>query len=237
LFKDKNSLVLNRFIFLMKKLIEKLKLHSFHEFYFQENTDKNIVKHVPNENYIRWECQMYQYLLKNQKCPIAVPITISNNCFIYQTNKLKSLTEILKNKKSKNFILNELFAFVFNLKNYNFVHGNLHIYNIFYDDLNNQFYLLNLSDSNFIRKENLEIPYYNQQVFSRLVEKNEIKYWDLLSVFSSLKIFFKNDTSTINYIIERISVYIPNETLINYIQEEDFMINAQRLFKKSFKTI
>ncbi len=221
----------------MKKLIDKLKLHTFHDFYFQENTDKNIVKHVPNENYVRWECQMYQYLLKNQKFPIHVPITISNNCFIYQINKLKSLTEILKNKKSKNFILNELFAFVFNLKNCNFVHGNLHIYNVFYDPLDNQFYLLNLSDSNFINNNNLEIPNFNQQVFSRLVEKNEMKYCDLLSVFSSLKIFFKNDIKTINYLLERISVYIPNDILINYIKEEEFMINAHKLFKKSFKTI
>jgi hypothetical protein len=221
----------------MKNLIDKLKSHSFQDFYFQENTDKNIVKHVPNKNYIHWECQMYKYLLKNQKTPISVPITISNNCVIYQINKLKTLTEILKNKKTKNFILNELFAFVFNLKNCNFVHGNLHIYNVFYDHLYNQFYLLNLSDSNFIRKENLEIPNFNQQVFSRLVEKNEMKYWDLLSIFSSLKIFFKNDISTINYLTERISVYIPNDTLINYIQEEEFVINAHRLFKKSFKII
>lgn len=221
----------------MKKLIEKLKVHSFHDFYFQENTDKNIIKHVPNENYTQWECQMYQYLLKNQKFPISVPITISNNCFIYQTNKLKPLCELLKNKKSKNFIINELFAFVFNLKNCNFVHGNLHIYNIFYDELYNQFYLLNLTDSNFINNNNnLQKPNFNQQVFSSLVEKNEIKYWDLLSVYSSLKIFFKNDTNTIKYITERTSVYIPNNILINYIQEEEFMINAHRLFKKSFKT-
>lgn len=217
----------------MKKLIEKLKNHTFHDFYFQIDSDKNITKHVPNNNYFNWECEIYKYLLKNQKFPIALPMTPSKNCFIYQTNKLKPLCELLL-LKNRNLILNELFSFVFNLRYSNFVHGNLHIYNIFYDTNSNQFYILNLTDSNELHSNELYSPKFNQQRYSRLVEKYDISFCDLLTVYSSLKKFFKNDTVTINYLTERINVFIPNDILTEFNKEEDFMINAQKLFKSFF---
>lgn len=215
----------------MKKIIEKIKNYNLHKFYFQLNSDGNIVKHVPNNDYFEWECNMYKYLLKNQKLPISLPITPSKDCFIYQTNTMKPLIEILSDKKKKNFILNELFSYVFNFRHCNFVHGNLHIYNIFYDNQTKQFYCLDLSDSNFI-ENNINInPNYKQHFYSRLVEKQSKYYCDLLSIFSSLKIYFKNDQKTIDYITERILVFIPKDILTEYIIEEDLILNAQRLFK------
>jgi hypothetical protein len=210
----------------MKKLIEKLKNYNYHDFYFQENCDKNIVKHVPNKEYYDWECNIYTYLLKNQKFPIAVPITPSKNCFIYQTNKLKPLIEVLSTIKKRNLIINELFSFVINLRSINFVHGNLHIYNVFYDREYSQFYLLNLTDSTILGYK--EKPKFNQQNYSRLVQKNDVLFHDLLTIYSSLKNFFKNDAKMIKYLTEIICVFIPKTVIYEFNKEEDFMKNAHK---------
>lgn len=221
----------------MIKIIEKLKKYTIHDFYFQENSDGNIVKHVKDNTMYDWECEIYKYLLKNQKSPICVPITPSQKCFIYQTNKLKPLCEILKNKNKRNLLLNELFAFVFNLKNSNFIHGNLHLYNIFYDSVFNQFYVINLTDSFLLSNKDINfIPNFQQQTYSKFVEQNDITYWDLLSIYSSLKIFFKNDILITKYLTDRIRVYIPNDIVTEYDKEEEFVKFSQKLsFRNSFQ--
>ena len=217
----------------MIELIKKIKNQVYHNFTFVKNTDGNIVKHIPNKDYYNWECEMYEYLLRHQKTPISLPMTPSKNCFIYQTNKVIPLYELLNNKKIRSLILNELFSFIFNFKYSNFIHGNLHIYNIFYEMETKQFYIIDLSNSKYYYYTDIK-PKYNQHSYSNLLYSFPIEYTDLLSIYSSLIVFYKSDNNMVNYILERVSTYVPINIIEPYNKEFNFIRRQNKLFASQF---
>jgi hypothetical protein len=177
---------------------------SFEFTFYDKNIEDNIVKYFINENMFEWEVKVYLYLVDKNIAPIS---SSGNQKMIYHTNDKLPLSVVLKNKNTKNtnikFILNELFSFVSKFKKIHFVHGNLHLYNIFLDK-DKMFSVIDFSNSKFKNK----LPKYNLDYF---YENHYLI--DLYLLYIELYDFYKNNSEILCYL---------QDLLLNYIDNNNF---------------
>lgn len=101
---------------------------------FYEKESTSIVKYYKDEHNFATEIILHQYL-SNKKITTDFDIDLKNKKLSYILDGKISLYNYLETCNESDGLLrvlsNELFAFVNNFKKYDFVHGNLHIGNIF----------------------------------------------------------------------------------------------------------
>jgi len=191
--------------------------------YCKIDEDNNIKRICFNDEIYNHEINIYLTLLK-YKADISTMISIHKNEIIYITNNLISLrTFLLNNKSHISLIINETFAFINKFKHYHFIHGNLHIDNIYINikngytfhviDLCNSYIINEMNINNVNINENNSISYKRKSfidtfIFYSYLEDN-LYYSDFLSLFISLKLFFeKEKPKYISYIQSVVCNYI-----------------------------
>ena len=172
-----------------------LNKNNFKKCFYNKDTNNNIIKYYKNQFDLECELVVYTYLL-NKK--ISNPIyQVKHKHLSYITNDKVSLYTYLTNKEKFKvnipFVLNELFSFVNTFKKYNFLHGNLHLHNIFIDPQNKKFSVIDLTNAFILESSSDKI----------IMEFFE--YWDFFSLYKSLKnqLFIKNselENTILNYI-------------------------------------
>lgn len=159
---------------------------------FYEKESTNIVKYYKDENIFATEIILHQYL-SNKKITTDFDIDLKNKKLSYIIDGKISLYNYLEtcNHYGKIRVLsNELFAFVNNFKKYNFVHGNVHIANIFVNPKTLKLYTIDFTHSRFLPKQG-----------TLQTEKSFIQQ-DLNSLYKSLKKYFtqKGDCKSLLYL-------------------------------------
>jgi hypothetical protein len=205
---------------------------------FEKDENKNIVKCFLNKDIYEWEVMTYLSLMDKSFIPSMEVCDLS---IVYSTRDMVSLYNYLKKNKGKNIkmLLNELYGFIKYLMKFNFIHGNLHIHNIFINQKtfndDPKFYLIDLSNS-YKFKNIYEYPYVEEIHFTlnstrnywrtsfigEYANKNDDKnllYWDLFTLYISLKMYLKNDIGNLIYLENITRNYIKEEQLINLIND------------------
>lgn len=159
---------------------------------FYEKESTNIVKYYKDENNFATEIILHHYL-SNKKITTDFDIDLKNKKLSYIIDGKISLYNYLEtcNHYGKIRVLsNELFAFVNNFKKYNFVHGNVHIANIFVNPKTLKLYTIDFTHSRFLPKQG-----------TLQTEKSFIQQ-DLNSLYKSLKKYFtqKGDCKSLLYL-------------------------------------
>lgn len=154
-----------------------LNKNNFRKYFYNKDNNNNIIKYYKNQYDLECELVVYTYLLNKR---ISNPICqVKHKRLSYITNDKISLYTYLTNQdKSKvniPLVLNELFSFVNTFKKYNFLHGNLHLHNIFIDPKNKKFSVIDLTNAFILESSNDKI----------IMEFFE--YWDFFSLYKSLK--------------------------------------------------
>lgn len=199
----------------------------------------NFIKVTKEKKILDWEKFIYNKLKEFKKN--FVPDTIFNDkdC-IYKLHNLVSLRCFITNNKNHfSFIINEIFSYTYSFYySYSFVHGNLHIDNIFIDPLTffkkPCFFFIDLSNSYIINCRH-SMPEYKRSSFLfeydlKTYDSNFI-YWDIFTLFLSLKTFInsskftKNSDKYINILYNSTHMFVKKELLDKmidtYVDEEN----------------
>jgi hypothetical protein len=155
-------------------------------FYERDWYNNNIVKYYKNKDDFACEIILNEYLLK-KKITTDFDIDIKNQTLSYILDDnicLYNYLENCNNYSTLRVLTNELFAFVNNFKKYHFIHGNLHIYNIFINPKTLKLRIIDFTHTRLIQKHN----YINDE--------------DLYSLYKSLHNYFtqKDDQKSISYL-------------------------------------
>lgn len=169
---------------------------TFYERSIDTLNNNHFVKYYTNEHDFACEIILHQYLLK-KKITIDFDIDLKNKTLSYIPNNKISLYCYLQTYNDHSMLqvlLNELFAFVYNFKKYNFSHGNLHIANIFINPKTFKVYTIDFTHSHLLPK----------QCTNSSVQQ------DLNSLYKSLKKYFtqKRDCKSILYLDSLMSNYL-----------------------------
>lgn len=188
-------------IFAKDKECELIHKFSLNKSIFYRDSQNNIIKTFVNNFMYKNEIDIYLYLLDKNITLLSTPNKLS---LCYNIKYEISLYSYLDNYKSNiTFLLNELFCFINRFKSYKFVHGNLHLHNIFLNPKTfvqkGKFYVIDFSNSYIIQKK-----YTKDKLF--------VYNWDFFSLYISLKNFFKNDIKNL--------IYLEN-LILNYINPSD----------------
>lgn len=203
--------------------------------------DPDIYKH---ESYI-----YLMLLTKNSNIPCLM--SVKNNEIIYHLKDHSSLRNYMwKNIHNITLIINELFVFIHSFKEYNFVHGNLHIDNIFVDTLNSCdtkviFHTIDFCNS-YIENTDKNCKYKRTSFLREYEMKKDILYyWDFCSIYISLTLFLNNPKINqintfqaiefIEYIKTIITSYIGKERFEHFIKEYDDYLNTEHYNKIKIK--
>ena len=189
------------------------------------DTKHNIVKYCSLKSVFEWETLVYLYIIDAK---IALQTSIVTDNIIYDTSDKVSLYTFLnKYKPNIKLLLNELFGFVCKFRTFNFLHGNLHIHNIFVNPemffRRGKFYIIDFGNSFILDKKVNTIPNYNRSSFIGESEKKIssmfFEFWDFFTLFISLKLYFKNNLDIVVYLETLIINYIPRDILLRFIKE------------------
>jgi hypothetical protein len=190
----------------------------FQKCFFDKNDFNNIIKYFTNDENYEWEIKVYSYLLHKN---ITLLSSSRDKKICYQTGGTVCLFDFLK-KGDDNLLLNEMFSFVNNFSKIGFVHGNMHICNIFVDIKTLRFYIIDFSNSYIID----QVPDYKRISCSH----DFLLSWDMYNLYVSLKDFYKNEykgklcvQSKLDYLENIISIYIKSDVL-KILQDESVVI-------------
>jgi hypothetical protein len=198
---------------------------NFQNCYYEKCDDKkNIIKRCFDFAVLEWESIVYLYLVDKRIAPL---MTFKENNLYYETSDKISLYEYIRgNNPHIKFLLNELFGFVSKFRNYNFLHGNLHVHNVFINpDLfirKGHFYVIDYSNS-FLLDKSSKLPKYQRSSFIGEMDKKItsifFEYWDFFTLYTSLKLLLKSNLDNISYLDGLIENYVNKEVLARFIEE------------------
>lgn len=194
------------------------------------NESNNIIRYYDTNELYEWEIQVYLKLIDSN---ITSFMTCDHSALCYVLDGYVSLRRFLSKKEFHNddkvsLILNELYSFINTFKKFNFVHGNLHIDNIFVkksENINNkyEFKIIDLVNSYILNKNGYKKNTYKKTSFLGEYEKKENKhflnYWDFFSVYISLKIFLKNKSNYLYILQDIVESYIPRKNFNLMLKE------------------
>lgn len=218
------------------------------------SNEKNIIRIFNEYSLYKLETEVYLKLIKSKNKNKIVPFINGESYKIeYIIEEYSSLRNFLEEKKNKsieqtNLIINELYSFINTFKKHKFVHGNLHIDNIFIKKINDKNYDFKVIDyANSYIKTNTKsttsttstssTESTNNDIISNKTsflgeykkkEKDEyIIYWDFFTIYVSLKNFYKNKVDKLYKLQNIAEEYIPKDifnNLINDIILEQFSV-------------
>lgn len=195
--------------------------------YCEKDNDNNISKYFIDEEIFNWEIEVYTKLL-NRKITPQIEINVDKYLTYIVCDKVSIYNFLLKNKIYTKFVLNELYSFVKKFNKYNFLHGNLHLHNIYIDPnkflSKGRFYIIDFSNSYIFktnRKGVTSYPRYSRTSFigeyDKKISQEFYIYWDFFTLYISLKMFLKNDLENLVYLENLIQNYIPEYIIKNFI--------------------
>lgn len=232
-FKNKESE--NVFKSISKRLdveCQHISLNSYCNNLCDRDANGNIIKIYDSdtEDIYEWEAHMYLYMMDSK---LSLRTFVNKNKIVYDTHdkiSLYTFLNTLKKSKTNNsvykLILNEIFSFVCKFKQYNFIHGNLHIHNIFINPNlffhRCKFYMLDFSNS-IIIKENVVIT---RQIMLTKDEfnigHNYLRCYDFFVLYKSLNYYFKEHLGNLDivmYLEDLIERYIKKDVLLEMTSE------------------
>lgn len=182
----------------------------------------NMTKMFMSEEMANWEIYVHGQMQESLMLP---DISIDNHVLTYKTRGKVSLRTYLTCNSNINttLLLNELFSFVNTFRHFRFLHGNLHLDNIFMDNVQNanKFYLIDYANSYVISKR-VTYPLYKRTSFigeyEYKTQSQNFVYWDFLTIYVSLKTFFKKTKELVS-LDTVMKSYVKNdvlETLLEY---------------------
>jgi hypothetical protein len=220
--------------------------------YCDKDKNNNIRRIFFDKNIFSHESNVYLNLL-TKNANITTNISIINNHELYYdtSNYINLRLYLTKHHKNLDLLINELFSFVNSFKKYNFIHGNLHIDNILLDitsnkkdNIINNFYIIDLSNSYFIENKKINKCAYKRTSFLEEydLKSSILKYWDFLSLYTSLKLFFENHKTLINsieYIETVISTFIGHTKFNLLLEKYNNMIDIQKynILRSKYKSL
>lgn len=200
----------------------------------EKDPDNNIVKYFGSKDVFQWESFIY---LQFVTCDIFPLTTSCNGKLIHYTKNMKTFRNTLKRfRKNYSFIFNELFSFLNNMKSLHFLHGNLHIDNIFVEEHPKlKFSVIDFSNSFVLALSKVKSPSYKRSSFVKEYESDVkwkyIVYWDFITIYISIKLFMIKDVTALTALEIAIQTYVPKSILsecINFWLKEK---KRQRLEK------
>ncbi|NBP00265.1 MAG: hypothetical protein EBU90_09105 [Proteobacteria bacterium] len=182
-----------------------------------KDDDGNIFKLCTSEDVFNWEVAVYLDMLEANIFPY---VSTAGKLLTYSTKSLVSVRTFLQQQPRISFavFLHELCSFVNSFRKYRFLHGNLHVDNIFVHPTKfhtaPRFFVIDYANS-FILKKRHSFPIYTRTSF---MEEYDVKLnfsaftdWDFITLYVSLKqLFFQQG--------ERLSVI--DNVIISYIKKE-----------------
>lgn len=184
----------------------------------ERDSDNNICRKYSNKDIYKWETDIY---LKFVEYSIFPGVTAGIDTVTYKVRDMVSLRVYLGcvNVKNLTILMNELFAYVKRFRKMGFMHGNLNIDNIFVSKVNKKlhFFVIDYSNSYNLNKRN-SVPGYPRTSFigeseNKLEYMNYI-YWDILTLYISIKKYYKELKNNSVVIIEEIiDTYIPRDII------------------------
>jgi hypothetical protein len=201
---------------------------------FDKNNTDNIVKHCRSKSIYEWETVVYLYLLDKK---ISTLVTGGEHYQItYDTNDKVSLyTHLKNNKNNTKIILNELFGFVSKFRQYNFLHGNLHVHNIFIDPQRYTFYVIDFSNSFLLDDTHQKTPNYQRSSFigemDNKITSMLFEYWDIFTLYVSVKLLLKDNLQGINYLETIITNYIKQPDILKRFTDEYLKFNETNILE------
>lgn len=155
------------------------------------NTKEGLSRTYSDISILNWETFVYFYL--DDKMPGITPeMVIMGDNILYKTKGMVPLKVFLsKNIKMYSCIINELVSFIRTFKKIGFVHGNLHISNIYIDTSSpspspssSQFYKFYIVDFANSYIENFDIPSCKRNSYVNKVIP--LEYCDMTTLYHSL---------------------------------------------------
>lgn len=217
----------------------------FQDCTFMKNSIGNITKHCNTEDMYNWETIVYLYLLDKQISPLMN--SGYNNEITYNTNDKVSLYTYLKSKSNRRMgnlkiVINELFGFISKFREYHFLHGNLHVHNIFVNPKkfpsSERFYVIDFSNSFLLDEESVvgtNVPNYQRSSYFGEMDKKItsifFEYWDMFTLYVSLKLVLKDDLHQIHYLETVMRNYIKCEDILQRFTEEFLMYNNTNILE------
>jgi hypothetical protein len=179
--------------------------------------EKNIIKYFNCSDVYKWESNVYVSFIDKDIFPLVTP---QDKQLTYNVKDMVSLrTYFRTNKPNMSYTLNELFSYIRGFRNFKFLHGNLHIDNIF---LNPQtfnkrahFFVIDYANSYVLKRHSS--PNYKRSSFMGEFESktqdNDFLYWDFLTMYVSLKCYFRKFPHHLLILENLISTYIDRDKL------------------------
>jgi hypothetical protein len=181
-------------------------------FYTCRTKDKNICKHYFIDSLFQWESLICLHLFQKSIIPI-VEIDSINLTITYQVKDMMSLRSfLLCNKNKARIVISEVFSMIKNFKRYKFIHGNLHIDNIFVNynnnNKNNNLYVVDFTNSN-ITGSIFKNPYYKPSITTPPYYLSDSNV-DYMTIYASLLEFIKSKSSGSNkdYLLDHLKKQI-----------------------------
>lgn len=185
--------------------------------------DNDVVREFMCGKIFKWESFVYLTFLDKHLFPAVSAVTYEGTKrLVYHTGRMMSLRSFLtKHDCNTSLILNELFSYTVKFVEKGFVHGNLHIDNIFVEPkgflTKPKFYTIDYANSFVLNKKRASVPDYNSISFMGHdgipTRDAYLMYWDIFTLYTSLKIFFKNNMDALTYLENQVQLYIPSNTL------------------------
>ena len=148
-------------------------------------------------NEYQYESSVYLNLLKQNSGLTVLMSPVKKNEMLYFTNDFCSLRHFLKTQAKHQIqkILFAVFEFINTFRNYNFIHGNLHLDNIFILTDNNDkeeftFKVIDFTNSH-VKDTSIHCKHDRTSIFGDH-DLFMINYWDFFCLFANLRIFFKS---------------------------------------------
>ena len=200
--------------------------------YCELNNENNVVKNVGCNELFNWERTVYTELLKYNIFP-KVDFCL-NNKIIYKINKMKSLRKYLKSKTNISILINELFSFIKSLNELGYCHGNLHIDNMMItkNEGKFEFRLIDYINSYLFYLEIQEVNHDRTSFLGEYRKKNVyINYWDMFTMYISLKILFKkNNNHMYLFILEQVVIsFIPQKIFKELLLWDKLKVNYNKI--------
>lgn len=184
------------------------------------DSNGNICKRYIEEGSFWWESTVYLSLVDHDIFPL---MTAGDMKVTYYVEGLLPLRLFLKENSDRYMIiLYELFQFVKGLMKLQFIHGNLHIDNIYvgmhkgrYD-----FRLVDLSNA-YIPDHEPKSPFYRSSFLGEFDGKDNhafFRFWDFFTLVTSLRCEYAND-STKTIVINKILSLVVDVSFFDELQE------------------
>lgn len=156
----------------------------YKDIYYEKVGDK-ICKNFLNRDKFDWELYV---LLTLHQLDLEITPAIKNieehtsiSVIEYDSNNIKSLREVFENSGYNfHYIINELLAFIRNIRNKKVIIGNLHLDSIYVNTDTMKFYILDLSNTAFSNLDDVDISLQSLYIsFHDANVKNKIiKYFE-----------------------------------------------------------